>query len=76
MIKQDLMDIIEPGDHWISVTDGMSGYFAVEMRLNDEEDFGPSVEPYDTGFGRYATYDEAKEEAMQWAAEAGLPFIK
>ena len=71
-----LPDIIKPGDHWISVTSGMSGYFAVELWLNNEDTDCTFIEPYDTGYGRYATYGEAKDEAMQWAADAGLAFIK
>jgi hypothetical protein len=76
MIKQSLMDIIKPGDHWISVTSGISGYFAVEMWLNNDDSSMIFAEPWDTGIGRYATYDEAKDEAMEWAAADELPFIK
>lgn len=59
---------------FITVTEGMSGYFAVHMWLNNEEDFGPFWEPYDSGFGRYATKEEAIAEAMAWADEAGMEF--
>lgn len=64
----------QPGDHWISTTSGMSGYFAVEYWLNP--DMGGFVEPYDTRFGRYGTREEAEAEAIDWAEEAGLPYIK
>lgn len=59
---------------FITVTEGMNGYFAVHMWLNNEEDFGPFWEPYDSGFGRYATKEEAIAEAMAWANEAGMEF--
>lgn len=64
----------KPGDHWISTTKGMSGYFAVEYWMNP--DMGGFVEPYDTGFGRYTTREEAEVEAEAWAKNAELPYIK
>ena len=76
MIKQSIYDILKPGDHWIGVTEGMSGYFAVEMWLNNENPSCVFPEPYDTGEGRYRTYDEAKDEALEWAVALNLPFIK
>ena len=75
-MNKSIYDILKPGDHWISVTQGMSGYFAVEMWLNNEDSDMIFAEPYDTGFGRYATYGEAKDEAMEWAVSEQLPFIK
>jgi hypothetical protein len=44
------------------------------MWLNEEEDFGPFWEPYDTGMGRYATKEEAVAEAMAWADDSGMEF--
>lgn len=58
--------------NFITVTEGMSGFFAVHMWLNEEEDFGPFWEPYDTGVGRYATREEAEDEAKEWAATYGM----
>lgn len=59
---------------FITVTEGMSGFFAVHMWFNTEDlDFG-FWEPYDTGMGRYATRDEAQVEAMAWADETGIEY--
>ena len=60
--------------NFITVTQGMSGWFAVHMWLNEEEDFGPFWEPYDTGIGRYATREAAELEARQWAEETGMDY--
>lgn len=60
---------------YITVTSGMSGYFAVLVWLNTEEpDLGPFPEPYDTGEGRYETAAEAAEEGRIWAQMMELPF--
>lgn len=60
---------------FITVTEGMSGFFAVHMWLNEEEDdIGPFWEPYETGMGRYATHEEAMVEAMAWADETGMEY--
>lgn len=60
---------------YITVTKGMSGYFAVEMRemIIDGEHTG-LPEPYETGMGRYATYEDAEQEAQAWAVAESLPF--
>lgn len=54
----------------ISVTNGMSGYFAVMYWWNPED--GGFPEPYETGFGHYATYAEAAAEAREWAASENI----
>lgn len=59
---------------FITVTEGMSGFFAVHMWLNEEEDFGPFWEPYDTGYGRYNTREEAEREAREWSMESGYEY--
>lgn len=59
---------------FITVTEGMSGFFAVHMWLNEEEDFGSFWEPYDTGIGRYSTRESAELEARQWAEETGMEY--
>ena len=62
-------------ENFVSVTEGMSGFFAVHYWLNTEEkDIGPFWEPYDTGWGRYATRDEAEAEAKTWAEELGYEY--
>lgn len=53
---------------WIEVSQGMSGHFAVMMHTH-EEGF---AEPWDTGIGRYATREEAVEEARGWAEGEGV----
>ena len=60
--------------HFVTVTEGMSGFFAIHMWLNEEEDFGPFWEPYESGIGRYGTREEAIVEAKQWAWELELPY--
>lgn len=68
-------DIPAPGDHWMEVTQGMSGYFAVEMWMNDErDDLGPFAEPWDTGFGRYNHKQTAVAEAVLMAEELNIPY--
>jgi len=47
---------------------GVGGHFAVMMMWNDEEDFSDGFwEPWQTGFGRYETKEEAEIEAQNWA---------
>ena len=59
---------------FITVTEGMSGFFAVHMWFNTEDlDFG-FWEPYDTGMGRYATHEEAMVEALAWSDETGIEY--
>jgi len=60
--------------HFITVTKGMSGFFAVHMWRNDEEDFGPFWEPYETGLGRYETREEAEREALLWAENMEMEY--
>lgn len=52
----------------IGVTQGMSGYFAVHYWWNPEG----FPEPYNSGFGRYATELEAAQEAQQWALDEDI----
>jgi hypothetical protein len=66
---------LKPGDHWITTTSGMSGYFAVQMWLNNEDTTCVFPEPYDTGFGRYATKAEAENEARLWAENENIPLF-
>lgn len=61
-------------DDYITVTSGMSGWFAVHVWWNAEE--GGFYEPYQTGLGRYATEQEAEIEAQSWAKTEGLPYVK
>ena len=59
-------------EDFITVTHGMSGYFAVWMTWTDE--FGGFWEPYTTGIGRYPTAQEAHAEARDWAADEELEY--
>ena len=60
--------------NFITVTQGMSGWFAVHMWLNEEDLEMPFWEPYDTGMGRYATREEAVVEAKEWADQTGMEY--
>lgn len=62
---------IRPGEHWLEVTRGMSGFFAVRMWLNPE--MGGFPEPWDTGIGRYESEADAWDEARLIAEEMHLP---
>jgi len=66
---------MENHEPFITVTSGISGYFAVMLWWNDEdgEDEG-FWEPWNTGIGRYATRAEAEKEARYWADLEELEF--
>jgi hypothetical protein len=64
------MNTPEHPDH-ISVTSGMSGYFAVHVSWNTEDE---CWEPYNTGLGRYKTYKEAADEGKRWAVDEGIEY--
>ena len=59
------MTTVTVEDHkpYITVTHGMSGYFAVHVWWNPEGFW----EPWSTGFGRYSDKAQAIAEARQWA---------
>ena len=62
---------------YVTVTHGMSGFFAVLVWWNAELGDGPDDgfwEPWNTGIGRYKTSHEAAVEAEQWAEAEELPF--
>ena len=63
---------IEDHTSFISTTSGMSGFFAVMYWWN--KDLGGFWEPWATGFGRYATQEEAIVEAQQWAIDEELEY--
>lgn len=56
----------------ITVTHGMSGYFAVMMTWNEEH--GGFYEPRQTGFGRFSDKEAAVEEAMAWAISEEMEY--
>lgn len=59
---------------YVTVTYGISGYFAVLMWWNPELD--GFWEPWNTGFGRYKFRDDAVEEAKYWADAEELEYIE
>ena len=66
-----MRDQLKPEDFpVITTTHGMSGYFAVMYWWNPEG----FPEPWDTGIGRYATVEEARVEAQQWAEAEGIRY--
>lgn len=58
---------------FVGVTKGMSGYFAVIYWWN--QDMGGFWEPWDTGFGRHPTEDDARGEAIAIADMEGIPYL-
>lgn len=64
----------------VNCSPAMSGYFATLYDYSWMEDESKEhggfwfPEPYATGFGRYATWEEANAEGEQWAAAEGLEF--
>lgn len=50
---------------YITVTQGLSGFFAVQMTWNPE--YGGFYEPWTTGAGRYEKIEDAEREAKSWA---------
>ena len=64
---------IKPGEQWVSITSGISGYFAVIYWLNDETPGDYFPEPWNTGIGRYRTKEEAYHEAEMIAFSEEIP---
>ena len=66
---------LKPGQHFVVVTEGMRGYFACEMWLNNEYKVSVFPEPWSSDFMSYATEAEAIVRAKELAAELELPYI-
>jgi phosphoribosyl-ATP pyrophosphohydrolase len=64
-------EVPKPGEHWVEVTQGMSGWFGVELWMNPD---GPFPEPYDTMIGRYEMEGMAVMEAAEHAQANDLPY--
>jgi hypothetical protein len=70
------------GQHWVEVTKGGSGWFAVEMWINPGEEpglysgepLGPFPEPWDSGPSRFSTEAEACIEAYIMAQTLDVPY--
>lgn len=58
----------------ITVTQGMSGWFAVMIADYEDIDWGADI--VTTGIGRYRTRDEAENEGRNWAESEEIPFVK
>lgn len=50
-----------------------SGYAAIMLADYEDMDWNTDVE--NTGIGRYATKEEAIEEAKHWAEDEGIPLV-
>lgn len=69
-------DSLKAGDHFVTSTKGMRGYFAVEMWMNDEEaDLGTFPEPWQSDPLSFDTEREADARAIELARELDLPYI-
>lgn len=60
-------------ENFVTVTHGMSGWFAVLFWWNPE--MGGFWEPYTTAAGRYRTKEEAIAEGTEWADQLELEFV-
>jgi hypothetical protein len=61
--------------HFITVMEGMNGFFGVHVWLNEEEeDIGPFWEPYERSFRTHPTREEAEVEAQQWAEDMEMEY--
>lgn len=61
---------VESKNPFITTTQGISGHFAVMFWWNPEGFW----EPYQTGFGRYETQEQAANEAKNWAEAEELEY--
>lgn len=61
-------------EHFVTVTHGMKGYFAVHIGLTTDE-IGTYHEPYESAYFGYPTAWEALLEAMQWAEDCEMPLV-
>lgn len=67
---------LKPGDHFISVTRGMRGYFAVEMWMNNEDaELGVFAEPWSSDDLSFGNEEQAKRRAHDLANEMALPLM-
>ena len=67
---------LKPGDHFITVTRGIRGWFAVEMWLNDRDIEGNVFwEPWQSDDLSYRTEEEARVRAIRLAGWEDLPYL-
>jgi hypothetical protein len=61
--------------NFITVTEGMNGFFALEMWFNEEDLEGLSFwEPYQRSFRTHPTREEAEAEGRQWAEDMEIEY--
>lgn len=71
------LEEIQPGEHFISVTQGMRGWFACEFWINNEEpDLGAFVEPWQSDDSSFLTRAEAQNWAKLLAEAEDLPYVE
>jgi hypothetical protein len=58
---------------YVTVTQGISGWFAVYVSWTKDGDSG-FYEPYHSGFGRYKHREDAETEAQEWAKSEGIEY--
>ena len=59
-------------DDYITVTQGMSGHFAIQRTWDKDLGFW---DVWTTGFGRYRTSEGAIREAINWAESEGMKYV-
>jgi hypothetical protein len=62
-------------NHRITVSLLGSGYAAIHLVDVTEEGRGTYTDVQQTGFGRYATREEAEREASDWAEAEEMPLL-
>lgn len=71
------MKDLKPGQHFVVATEGMRGFFACEMWINNEEvDLGPFPEPWQSDSVSFGTREGAVERAKQLAEALNLPYVE
>lgn len=71
------MQDLKPGQHFVTVTQGMRGWFACEMWINNQEpDLGPFPEPWQSDPMTFATKEAAIPHARWLAGELDVPYIE
>ena len=61
----------ENNEAYVTVTEGMRGWFAVLLVWNEDGFY----EPWNSGFGSYKTKEEAYPEAKDWAEAEDITFV-
>jgi hypothetical protein len=59
---------------FITTKEGMYGWFAVHIWLNEEDLERPFWEPYERSFRTHPTREEAEVEAREWARNMEMEY--